>query len=49
MSWISPELIEILLTILKSGGDPAGGCHLWGIHELYERRLAGSVPETLRT
>ena len=30
MSWISPELIEILLTILKAVGDPAGGCHLWG-------------------
>ncbi len=49
MSWISPELIEILLTILKAVVIPAGGCHLRGIHELWRTSPAGSVPEPLRT
>ena len=41
MSWISPELIEILLTIPQSGGDPAGGCHLRAFMSFGERRLLG--------
>ncbi|STI16771.1 NADH dehydrogenase I subunit H [Escherichia coli] len=41
MSWISPELIEILLTILKAGGDPAGGCTCGAFMSFGERRLLG--------
>ncbi len=49
MSWISPELIEILLTILKAVVILLVGCHLRGIRELWRTSPAGSVPEPLRT
>ena len=49
MSWITPELIEILLTILKAVVILLVVVTVWGIHELWRTSPAGAVPEPLRT
>ncbi|VEA31799.1 NADH dehydrogenase I chain H [Salmonella enterica subsp. enterica] len=49
MSWITPDLIEILLSILKAVVILLGGRHLRGLHELWRTSSAGSVPEPLWT
>lgn len=35
MSWLTPDLIDILLSILKAVVDSAGGRHLRRVHELW--------------
>ncbi|SQC40374.1 NADH-ubiquinone oxidoreductase subunit H [Klebsiella pneumoniae] len=49
MSWLTPDLIDILLSILKAVVILLVVCHLRRVHELRRASSARLVPEPLRT
>ncbi len=49
MSWLTPDLIDILLSILKAVVILLVACHLRRVHELRRASSARLVPEPLRT